>query len=320
MGGVFEMMVFDIGANTKLSEEIAETMGIKLGKIDIEHFADGEIAVKVNESVRGMDVFLIQPTCPPVNENLMTLLITVDAIKRASAGRINAVIPYYGYCRQEKKTKGREPITAKLVANLLVTAGVDRVVVFDLHTWAIQGFFDIPVDHFSALPIIAKYFKRKGLSGEEVVVVSPDAGGVARARALAKMLNAGLAIVDKRRPKPNFAEVLNLVGNVEGKKTILVDDMIDTAGTITKGAKMLEKKGAVEVYAAATHPLLSGDAYEKIENSPIKELVVTNTIPLRKKSDKITVLSVASLLSEGIYRIHNNLSVSSLFQIWTSNM
>ncbi len=310
------LKIFNVGANPRLAEEIAECLGIKLADAEIKKFADGEVSVIIRESVRGADVFLIQPTCPPVNENLMTLLIVVDAIKRASAGRITAVIPYYGYCRQEKKTRGREPITAKLVANLLVTAGIDRIVTFDLHTWAIQGFFDIPVDHFTAIPILSDYFKNQNLKGEDIVVVSPDAGGVQRARAFAKRLNSSLAIIDKRRPKPNVAEVMNIVGDVSGKTAIIVDDIIDTAGTLTKAAQILKDHGAKKIYAAATHGLFSGEAIEKINSSPLTEVVISNTIPLRVNSEKIRVLSIAPFLSEGIYRIHNNLSLSYLFEIW----
>lgn len=307
------LKVFTGNANRKLAEEIAKYLGTNVGEAFVGRFSDGEIFAKIEESVRGVDTFVVQPTCPPVNENIMELLVMLDAFKRASASRITAVIPYYGYARQDRKTRARDPITAKLVANILVSAGATRVLTMDLHAGQIQGFFDIPLDHLPAVPILAEYFKKKNL--ENIVVVSPDLGGVTRARALADRLNAPIAIIDKRRPEPNVAEVMNLIGKIEGKTAIMTDDIIDTAGTITLGAKALMERGAKEVYACCTHPLLSGPAIERIQESPIKELVVTNTIPLapEKKIDKISVLSVASLFGESILRIHENLSVSKVF-------
>lgn len=283
------------------------------GKIDLGTFANGEIKVVINENVRGHDVFVVQSTCSPVNDNLMELLIIIDALIRASARRITAVIPYYGYARQDRKTRGREPITAKLVANLITKAGAGRVLTMDLHAGQIQGFFDLPVDHLSAAPILSEYFVRKGL--EDVVVVSPDLGSVARARDMAHKLKAGIAIVDKRRPEPNVAEVMNIIGKVDGKTAILIDDMIDTAGSVCQAGDALIERGAKDVYACCTHPVLSPPAMERIERSPIREVVVTNTIPLRDGclSKKTTVLSVAKLLGEAISRIHDDLSVSELF-------
>jgi ribose-phosphate pyrophosphokinase len=256
----------------------------------------------------------MQSTCAPVNDNIMNLLIILDSIKRASASCVTAVIPYFGYSRQEKKTQGREPITAKLVANLLTVAGAKRIITFDLHTHAIQGFFDIPVDHLTAIPLLCNHFMEKNFT-DEIVVVSPDAGGVARARFFAKRLNASLAIIDKRRPSPNQAEMTNLVGDVDGKIAILVDDMIDTAGTISKAAELLKKKGAKQVYAAATHAVFSGPAVPRLMDSEITEVVVTNTLPMENRQfSKLTVLSIAPLISEAIYRINHQISVSSLFE------
>ncbi|MFA6808936.1 MAG: ribose-phosphate pyrophosphokinase, partial [Eubacteriales bacterium] len=265
------------------------------------------------ESVRGADVFVVQPTCAPANENIMELLVLIDALKRASASRITAVIPYYGYARQERKARAREPITAKLMANIITTAGANRVVAMDLHAPAIQGFFDIPVDHLPGAPILAEYFQGKGL--KDVCVVSPDIGGVGRARNMAERIGASLAIVDKRRPEPNVSKIMHVIGDLEGKTAILIDDIIDTAGTITQAAAVLIEKGAKEVYACATHPVLSGPAVERLEKSVIKELVITNTIPLSedKKLSRVKVLSVAPLLGEAIVRIHEDLSVSKLF-------
>lgn len=307
------LKIFTGNANRLLAEEIAAYVGTPLGSAEVKRFSDGEISVAIGESVRGTDVFVIQPTCFPVNENLMELLIMIDALRRASARRITAVIPYYGYARQERKTRGREPISAKLVANLLVQAGARRIVAMDLHAGAIQGFFDIPVDHLPGVPILAQYYLGKGL--ENVVVVSPDVGGVARARDLAERIGAEIAIIDKRRPAPNVAEIMNIIGQVTGKTAILIDDIIDTAGTITQAAEALLDKGAKEVYACCTHPVLSGPAVERLSQSPLREVVVTNTIPLppNKQVAKIKVLSVAPLLGEAIIRIHQNLSVSKLF-------
>ncbi|OEG00291.1 ribose-phosphate pyrophosphokinase [Vulcanibacillus modesticaldus] len=307
------LKVFTCNANRELAEEIAQIIGVPVGDAEVAHFSDGEIQVKLNESVRGSDVFVIQPTCAPVNENLMELLIMVDALKRASAKSINVVIPYYGYARQDRKARARDPITAKLVANLIETAGAHRMIAMDLHATQIQGFFDIPVDHLLGVPILADFFSKKNL--KDIVVVSPDHGGVTRARKMAERLGAPIAIIDKRRPEPNVAEVMNIVGNVEGKTAILIDDIIDTAGTITLAANALKEAGAEEVYATCTHPVLSGPAIERIQKSHIKELVITNTIPLpaEKNIDKIKVLSVAPLIGEAIIRIHEQLSVSKLF-------
>ncbi|MCR4419063.1 MAG: ribose-phosphate pyrophosphokinase [Clostridia bacterium] len=307
------LKVFAGNANRPLAEEIAAYVGTSLGLAEIRRFSDGEISVAIEESVRGADVFVIQPTCYPVNENLMELLIMIDAVRRASARRITAVIPYYGYARQERKTRGREPISAKLVANLLVQAGARRVLAVDLHAGAIQGFFDIPVDHLPGVPILADYYRGLGLNN--VVVVSPDVGGVTRARDLAARIGAEIAIIDKRRPAPNVAEIMNLIGQVSGKTAILIDDIIDTAGTITQAAQALKERGAKTVYACCTHPVLSGPAVERLKESCLEELVVTNTIPLppEKLWPKVRVLSVAPLLGEAIVRIHRDLSVSQLF-------
>lgn len=307
------LKIFSGNANLALAEEIASYLGLYVGAAKVNRFADGEICVAIDESVRGVDVFIIQPTCPPVNEHLMELLIMMDAVHRASAFRINAVIPYYGYGRQDRKTRARDPITAKMVANLLQITGADRVVTMDLHAGQIQGFYDIPVDHLPGVPILADYFNSKQL--EDVVVVSPDLGGVTRARELAERLGAEIAIIDKRRPEPNVSEVMHVIGDVYDKSVIMIDDIIDTAGTITQGAEVMLERGAREVYACATHALLSGPAVERLAASPLKELVITNTIPLpeEKRLDKITVLSVAPLLGEAIIRIHEDLSVSKLF-------
>ncbi|WP_342470692.1 ribose-phosphate diphosphokinase [Ureibacillus sp. FSL K6-3587] len=310
-----KLKIFSLNSNYPLAQEIAELMGVELGKCSVKHFSDGEIQINIEESIRGCDVFIVQSTSYPVNEHLMELLIMIDAVKRASARTVNVVIPYYGYARQDRKAKAREPITAKLVANLLETAGATRVIVLDLHAPQIQGFFDILIDHLMAVPLLSEYFKSKGFSEDDVVIVSPDHGGVTRARKMAERLKAPIAIIDKRRPKPNVAEVMNIVGNVEGKICILIDDIIDTAGTITIGANALIESGAKEVYACCTHPVLSGPAIERIQNSVIKELVVTNTIklPEEKMIPKITQLSVAQLMAEAISRIYENKSVSTLF-------
>lgn len=308
-----KLKVFTCNANPQLAQEIVDHIGLPLGNAEAIRFSDGEIQIKLNESVRGADVFVIQPTSAPVNEHLMELLIMVDALKRASAKSINVVIPYYGYARQDRKARARDPITAKLVANLIETAGAHRVITMDLHATQIQGFFDIPVDHLLGVPILANYFANKGMS--DVVVVSPDHGGVTRARKLAERLEAPIAIIDKRRPEPNVAEVMNIVGNIEGKTAVIIDDIIDTAGTITLAASALMEAGAKEVYACCTHPVLSGPAIERINNSPIREMVVTNTIPLPpdKAIEKIKVLSVAPIIGEAIIRVHEELSVSKLF-------
>ncbi|MTI82112.1 MAG: ribose-phosphate diphosphokinase [Firmicutes bacterium] len=309
------LKIFSGNANKKLAEEICQYLGVTLGDSNVSRFSDGEIRARINESVRGADVFIIQPTSTPVNEQLMELLVMVDAIRRASARRITAVIPYYGYARQDRKARARDPITAKLTANLLYAAGARRVVTMDLHAGQIQGFFDIPVDHLPGVPILAEYFTQNQI--DNLVVVSPDIGGVTRARDLAERLGVPLAIIDKRRPEPNVAEVTNIIGKINGKRVIMIDDIIDTAGTITKGAEALLDRGAKEIYACCTHPVLSGPAVERLQNSVIKELVVTNTIQLNEEKlfDRVKVLSVAPILGEAIIRIHEDLSVSKLFDV-----
>lgn len=308
-----KVKLFSLNANRELAIEIAESIGIELGDCDVLHFADGEINVSINETVRGHDVFIVQPTSAPVNDHLMELLIAMDALKRASAKTINLVIPYYGYCRQDRKVRSRQPISAKLVADLLTAAGADRVICMDLHAAQIQGFFNIPIDNFMGLPILSNYLLDKNL--EDVVIVSPDHGGTTRAREFGKVLNAPIAIIDKRRPEANKAEVMNIIGNVEGKTCVLVDDIVDTAGTLTAGADALMKAGAKAVYAACTHGLLSKNACERIENSPIKEMIITNTIKLsdEKYTPKIKRLSVGSLLGHGILRILSDEPLSGLF-------
>jgi len=311
-----ELKIFAGRANVKLAEKIADYLGIKLGDMEITSFSDGETYVKINENIRGRDVFLIQPTNPPVNENLMELLIMIDACQRASARRITAVIPYYGYARQDRKDKPRVPITAKLVADLITTAGADRVLTMDLHVDQIQGFFDIKVDHLFAAPVIVDYFRKKNLGN--LVVLSPDVGGLRRARTYARVLRVPLAIVDKRRPVVNEAEVINIVGEVRGKQILIIDDMIDTGGTLLAAVDILMENGADTIYAACTHPVFSGNALQKLRESPVKEVVVTDTIPLSLREgneNKVKVLSVAPLLGEAIKRIHQNMSVSSLFNI-----
>lgn len=303
--------IFSGSAHPVLAEAIAKELDNRLGGVKIDKFADGEIGVQISESVRGRDVFMIQPTCPPTNDNLMELLIMTDALKRSSADSIIAVIPYFGYARQDRKAAPRVPITAKLVANLIEKAGVDRVVTLDLHAGQIQGFFDIPVDNLYGAILFADYIKNKKLKNP--IVASPDIGGVARARALAKKLDYDLAIVDKRREKANESEVMNIIGDVEGKDVILVDDMIDTAGTLVGAAKALKEKGANSVMACCSHPLLNGPAYDRIENGALDELVVTNSIPLKKESSKITVISIAPLFAEVMRRIVNKESVNGLF-------
>ncbi|GHI00876.1 ribose-phosphate diphosphokinase [Neobacillus kokaensis] len=309
-----KIKLFSLNSNQPLAQEIAKEIGVELGRCSVHRFSDGEIQINIEESVRGCNVYVIQSTSQPVNENLMELLIMIDALKRASAKTINIVMPYYGYARQDRKARAREPITAKLVANLLETAGATRVLTLDLHAPQIQGFFDIPIDHLMGVPILSDYFKNRQLNGD-IVVVSPDHGGVTRARKMAERLKAPIAIIDKRRPRPNVAEVMNIVGNIEGKIAILIDDIIDTAGTITLAANALVENGAKEVYASCTHPVLSGPAIERIQNSKIKELVVTNSIALaeEKKIEKIKSLSVAPLIAEAIIRIHEEQSVSTLF-------
>lgn len=308
-----ELGLFSGRANPELANKIAKHIGVPLGRMELSSFSDKEMYVRINENIRGKDVFLIQPTSPPANENLMELLIMIDAFQRASARRITAVISYYGYGRQDRKDEPRVPITAKLVANLVTTAGADRVLAIDLHAAQIQGFFDIKVDHLFAAPVFIDYLLSKNL--KNLVILSPDMGGIRRARAYANRLDASLAVIDKRRTGANKAEVLNVVGKVKGKQILIVDDMIDTGGTLIAAVRALIKKGVQEIYVSATHPILSGSAYEMIESSSLKELVVTDTIPLKqeKAKTKIKVLSVAPLLGEAIRRIHENKSVSSLF-------
>lgn len=310
------LKIFTGNANPELAKKVAESIGIPLGHTKISTFADGEIQIEIHESVRGKDVFVIQSTCPPVNQNAMELFIMLDALKRASAASITAVIPYYGYARQDRKVAPRAPISAKLVADLLVAAGATRVVSVDLHAAQIQGFFNVPVDHLFATPTLARYWREKFGTGEEFVAVSPDAGGVERTRAFAKRIEASLAIIDKRRSGPNEAKALHLIGDVKDKTAIIVDDMIDTAGTLTQAVDTLMKNGAKQVFAVASHPVLSGPAVGRLIESPISKVLVTDSIPLTetaKKSGKIEVISVAPVLAEAMKRIHGNDSVSSLF-------
>jgi ribose-phosphate pyrophosphokinase len=307
-----ELKIITGNANRPLAEAIVKELSVPLTKANVTHFSDGEIQVKIDDNVRGADCFVVQPTCYPVNENIMELLIIADALRRASARRITAVVPYYGYGRQDRKAEPRVPISAKLVANLIVASGVHRMLAMDLHAGQIQGFFDIPVDHLYGTPVFLKYFREKKL--KDMVVVSPDAGGVERARAFAKHLEADLAIVDKRRPRPNEAAIMNIIGEVKGKTAILLDDLVDTAGTLTKVAAAIKEKGAVHVLAACSHGVLSGAAIQRIQESPIEELIITDSIPMNgKKSDKIKVLGIAPLLAEAIKRIYNDESVSALF-------
>jgi ribose-phosphate pyrophosphokinase len=309
------MRIFSGNSNKKLAEDICTKLGIALGKANVATFSDGETRVEINENVRGMDVFIIQSTCPPVNDHVMELLILIDAMKRASADRVTAVIPYYGYARQDRKVAPRAPISAKLVADLITTAGASRVLSVDLHAGQIQGFFNIPVDNLFATPILLKYMMSN--FANNLVVVSPDTGGVERARAFAKRLDATLAIIDKRREGPNESQVMNIIGNVKGKRVIILDDMIDTAGTMVQAAAALEAEGATEVIACCTHSVLSGPAIDRIDDSNLKEIIVTDTIPLHERAKsckkKITVLPVAGFLSEAVRRIYYNDSVSSLF-------
>lgn len=309
--------VFTGNSHFQLAQDIADILGVPVGKSKVSTFSDGEISVDINETVRGNDVFIVQSTCEPVNNNLMELLIMIDAFKRASAGRITAVIPYYGYARQDRKVKARDPITAKLVADLLTAAGAHRVLTMDLHAAQIQGYFNIPVDHLLGAPILAEHFISKGLiDKEDLVVVSPDLGSVTRARKFADNLHAPIAIIDKRRPKANVSEIMNIIGDIEGKVCILIDDMIDTAGTIANAANALKDLGAKNVYACCTHGVLSGPAMDRINNSAIEELVMLNTIPLREEleNSKITSLSVAPLFAEAIKRIYDDQPISKLFE------
>ena len=307
--------VFSGNANRPLAEAICKELGVELGNMEVKRFADGECSVSVYEPVRGADVFLIQPTCGPVNDHLMELLVMIDAMRRASAKRITAVIPYFGYARQDRKAKARDPISAKLVANLLEAAGADRVLTIDLHADQIQGFFDIPVDNLRGAPLFVKsYTERFGKGNDDVMVVSPDVGSVARARNFAMKLDLSLAIVDKRREKANQSEVMNIIGNVRGKTCIILDDMVDTAGSLCGAAKALvEIGGAKEVYACASHGVLSGPAHERISQSYIKELLLADTIPAKEADPKIRYISTATMLSEAIRRIHDDVSISSLF-------
>ena len=312
-----QLKLFSLSSNPEIAEKIAEATGLPLGKVSSRQFSDGEIMINIEESVRGDDIYIIQSTSNPVNDHLWELLIMIDACKRASANSVNVVMPYFGYARQDRKARSREPITSKLVANMLEVAGVDRLLTVDLHASQIQGFFDIPVDHLMGAPLIADYFDRAGLTGDDVVVVSPDHGGVTRARKLAQCLKTPIAIIDKRRSvdKMNTSEVMNIIGNVEGKTCILIDDMIDTAGTITNAANALKEFGAKEVYACCTHAVLSGPAIERIEASAISELIVLDTIqlPEEQKIDKIQVKTVAHLFGDAIKKIFANESISQLF-------
>ena len=308
-----KLKIFTGNANPALAKEICDYLGLPLGEAFVGRFNNGEVQIMIDESVRGKDVFIIQPTSYPVNDNLMELMVMADALKRASARHITAVVPYYGYASQDRKTRGREPITAKLVANLMQTSGITRLVTIDLHAGQIQGFFDVPVDHLYGASILAKYINEKNL--EDVIVVSPDLGGVTRARDLADRIGAPIAIIEKKRPEPGVAKVMNLIGDVKGKNCIIVDDIVDTAGSLVEGAKALEEFGAKSVMAAVTHAVLTDPASERIANSNIKELIVTNTMPLPEncKLDNVTQLSVAPLLGEAIMRIFHEVSVSNLF-------
>jgi ribose-phosphate pyrophosphokinase len=311
----FELKLFSGNANRPLAEEIAQYLHVPLADAEVSRFSDGEVFVQFNENVRGADVFVVQPTCPPVNDTLMELLIMVDALKRASAHRITAVLPYYGYARQDRKVQGRVPISAKLVADLIQAAGVHRLLALDLHAGQIQGFFDIPVDHLFAAPVVMiDYLRKRDL--QDPVIVSPDAGGVERARAIAKRLSAGLAIIDKRREGPNSAVAMHLIGDVENRDAIVIDDMIDTAGTLIQAVGAIQREGARRILACGVHAVLSGPAIERIKASPIEEVIVTNSVPLtqdKRTAARITVLTVAPLLGEAIRRIHDEESVSTLF-------
>ncbi|MBA3395429.1 MAG: ribose-phosphate pyrophosphokinase [Deltaproteobacteria bacterium] len=310
------LSIFTGNANRALADEICKFVEIPLGRADVTHFSDGEIYVEIGENVRGVNCFVVQPTCSPPNQSLMELLIMIDALKRASAGSIVAIIPYFGYARQDRKAKPRTPITAKLVANLITAAGADRALAMDLHAGQIQGFFDIPFDHLYGMPVLIEELRVLGFGGDQTVVVSPDAGGVERARAFSKRLGAGLAIIDKRRPAPNVSEIMNIVGDVRGKKTVIVDDIIDTAGTLTNAAQAIINAGAQSVSASASHAVFSGKALQRIIDSPLQHVVVTNTIPQTEAGaacPKIRVKSVGRLLGEAIKRIHHGDSISSLF-------
>ncbi|WP_373768692.1 ribose-phosphate diphosphokinase [Jeotgalibaca porci] len=310
-----KLKIFALNSNKPLAEKIAAEVGVPLGKSSVKRFSDGEIQINIEESIRGDEIFLIQSTSAPVNDNLMEIMIMIDALRRASAKTINVVLPYYGYARQDRKARSREPITAKLVANMLTMAGANRILALDLHAVQIQGFFDIPVDHLMGAPLLADYFLSNDLA-ENAVVVSPDHGGVTRARKLADFLKTPIAIIDKRRPRPNVSEVMNIIGNVNGKRAIIIDDMIDTAGTITLAAQALKDAGATEVFACCTHPVLSGPAIQRIEDSVIKQMIVTDSINLPKEKliDKMVQVSVGPLIGDAIKRIHENKPVSPLFE------
>lgn len=317
---VKETVVLALTSSTDLAAAVCKDLNLPLGKVKVEHFADGEILVEPQESLRGRSVFIVQSTCNPVTERLMEVLVCIDACKRASAGEINVIMPYYGYARQDRKAKPRQPITAKLVADLLQTAGADRLVVFDLHATQIQGFFNIPIDDLTAVPMIGQYFKEKNFPNDKLVVVSPDHGGVTRARRLADILDAPIAIIDKRRPKPNMVEAQNVIGDVNGKICVVIDDICDTAGSLVAGCEILKNHGAEEIYTGITHGVFSRDAMEKIEKSPIKEMVITDTIPLSEekaaKTSKITVLSVADMIAKTIDAIQNHTPVSNVYDLY----
>ena len=317
---VKETVVFALTSSVDLAAEVCRKLEIPLGKIKVEHFADGEILVEPQESVRGRNVFIIQSTCNPVTERLMEVLICIDACKRASAGSINIIMPYYGYARQDRKAKPRQPITSKLVANLLQVAGANRILTFDLHAAQIQGYFDIPIDDLTAVPMIGQYFKEKNFDKEDLVVVSPDHGGVTRARRLADILEAPIAIIDKRRPKPNMVEAQNVIGDVEGKNCIVIDDICDTAGSLVAGCQILKDHGAKDIYTGITHGVFSRDALDKIEKSTIKEMVITDTIALTPeqaaKTTKITVLSVSEMIARTIDSIENHSPVSRVYNLY----
>jgi ribose-phosphate pyrophosphokinase len=308
------LKIFSGTANPDLAKKICEFLEVPLGDLMVSRFSEGEIRIKINEDVRGRDIFIVQPTCPPVNDNVIELLIMIDAFRRASARRITAVMPYYGYARQDRKDQPRVPITAKLMANIITTAGADRVLSMDLHAQQIQGFFDIPVDHLYALPVIVNYVRQKNL--KDLMVVSPDVGGIKMARAFAKVLGTDLAVVDKRRWGPNEVEVMNLIGEVKGRSVLIPDDMISTGGSMVQAANAILKAGATEVYACCSHGILSGNAVQNLQNSPLKEIIITDSIPLppEKRVPKLTVLPVGPLLGDAIMRIHNEESISSLFE------
>lgn len=320
---VKETIVLALTSSTDLAAAVCRDLNLPMGKVKVEHFADGEILVEPQESLRGRSVFIVQSTCNPVTERLMEVLVCIDACKRASAGEINVIMPYYGYARQDRKAKPRQPITSKLVADLLQTAGADRLVVFDLHAAQIQGFFNIPIDDLTAVPMIGQYFKEKNFPAEKLVVVSPDHGGVTRARRLADILDAPIAIIDKRRPKPNMVEAQNVIGDVKDKICVVVDDICDTAGSLVAGCEILKNHGAKEIYTGITHGVFSRDAIEKIENSPIKEMVITDTIPLteekKNKTTKIHVLSVADMIAKTIDAIQNHTPVSNVYDLYKNN-